>query len=245
MSKVIRILSVVSLSLCIGAAAPAYAQHGTYNPQTTEEADKTAKPIPKVFSSQVGSAAQAKKLDEVYNALFLSLWNKAIVDMTYQSKLYSLMEPSRFQYTRYAKEFDGDMDKAMTSLKENYKGMMQDIESANKYYEETRENIRGEDLEKLDALWDQKIKEFKTTANNYFSMQNKFLNTYKELVTFVIKQGGSYFYRAGDDRVHFYKFGGYKYYGKSIDALNKTSFDQRQLLRKNAPPNVEIPTLGK
>lgn len=242
MSRALKYIIVAGLSLSVvGYVSNAHAQYrGAYQSQSQAEEDKAAKPIPKVFSSEVGSTAQAAKLDEIYNGLFVSLWNNAITDFTYQKRLSSLVEPQKFEYTRYSKEFEGDLKSAMESLNNNYKQSRIDINKANAYYEEMRDGIREEDIETLDALWETKIEEFKDLSNTYFQYQNKYLNTYKDLVTFILKQGGSYYYQSGSRGVAFYKFGSYKYFGKSIDTLNKTSYEQMKLLRDNAPPNFDL-----
>ncbi len=247
MSRALKYLIITSLSFTVASyASDAHAQYrGAYQSQTEPEEDKAAQPIPKVFSSEVGSTAQAVKLDVIYNGLFVSLWNNAITDYAFQKRLNNLVKPERFEYTRYAKEFSGEKTSAMQNLNKNYKQTRADIEKANAYYEEVREGIREEDLETLDALWETKIKEFEDISNAYFKYQNKYLNTYNQLVSFILKQGGSYYYQSATQSVAFYKFPSYKYFGETIDKLNKISFEQMKLLRDNAPPNFDLSSFTK
>ena len=202
--------------------------------------DKAAKPVTKVFSSKVMSTTQAEKLDVLYNNLSVSLWNYAITDFRYQKKLFSLMESKRFKTTRYSKEFSRDLDAALKNLNKNHSDLMSEITKAEDEYVFVREAIRSIDYEILDPLWRKKMDEFETRANTYFKMQHAFLKTYRNLVAFILKQGGSYYYKTDTQRVHFYRFEGYKFFGKSLDRLNKISYEQRKFLRENPPANIDL-----
>lgn len=226
---------------CVSASSQARAQnyHGGYTKSSkAEKKDKAARPVAKVFSSQISSVQQGEKLDIIYNNLFVSLWFYAGTNFVHQKKLSDKVRPAKFQFTRYKKEFSGDLDKAMKNLNSGYKDMIADIENAEKLYIEIREGVRDTDHKKLDALWKEKIAEFRSKADTYFKLQHKFLNTYRGLVSFILKQSGKYSYKSAEKRVIFYSFGGYKFYGQSIDSLRMVSFKQRKLLRENAPAGV-------
>lgn len=226
---------------CVSASSQVRAQnyHGGYTKSSKAgKKDKATRPIAKVFSSQISSVQQGENLDIIYNNLYVSLWFYAGVNFVHQKKLSDKVRPAKFQLTRYKKEFTGDLEKAMNNLNNGYKDMIADIENAEKQYIEIREGVRADDHEKLDALWKKKIIEFRGKADTYFKLQHKFLNTYKSLVSFILKQGGKYSYKSAEKRVVFYSFGGYKFYGQSIDSLRMVSFKQRKLLRENAPAGV-------
>lgn len=201
--------------------------------------EQTLRPATKIFSSKVVSTEQAVKLDYVYDNLAVSLWNYAVTDFRHQKRLMTLMEPKRFKTTRYSKEFTPPMDDALQNLNDNYRQMMRDIEQAEQEYKTVREGIRSVDYEILDPLWREKIDGFKAHANRYFKMQHSFLKSYRSLVAFILKQGGSYYYKEDTQRVHFYRFEGYKFFGQTIDRLNKTNYEMRKHLRVIPPSNVD------
>lgn len=222
----------------------AYAQYkGIYTNKEKKREDKAARPIPKVFSTQVASTKEAEKLDTLYNELYVSLWNYALTDFNYQKQLYTLIEPHRFQITRYSKEFKGILTDAMTNLKQNSKNIDEDIKNANEKYKEIREGIRSVDYEILDKLWPEKIEQFRKEAKQYLKMQHAFLKTYRGLVAFIIKQGGSYYYDTNEQRVKFYKFAGYKFFGKTIDKLRRITYEQKKFLKERAPAGVDVTTI--
>lgn len=207
--------------------------------QKKEWVDPAAKPIPQIFSSRVASVKQAKKLDVLYQGLYVSLWNYAITDFVYQRKLLELMRAERFQLTRYPAEFEGELKGAMSNLNENYKRMMSDIDSAEAKYKEIREGIRSMDYATLDPLWEEKIQKAREDAKTYFKMQNKYLQTYRQLVAFILKQGGGYYNKAGENKVYFYKNGALQFFAKSIDDLRMTSYEQKEFLKSLAPANAD------
>lgn len=238
------ILYISAALTLVTAASPVQAQtyKGDYRAAPKpQEKDMAAKPVPKVFSSEVSSAAQAQKLDYLYYNLFVTLRNFAVTDGVYKAKLYDLLDPQRFKYTRYSEEFSGDLKAAMDDLNANYKAVRMSIDDAKVKYEEIKRDINITEHEKLDALWEEKLGEFTQTSDRYFKLQNQFLNTYRTLVAFILKQGGSYYYKTGEDRVYFYRFEGYKYYGTTIDKLNKINFEQNKLIDETAPKNIEHP----
>ncbi|PCJ99435.1 MAG: hypothetical protein COA45_05205 [Zetaproteobacteria bacterium] len=242
MYKIFKITIMVSMFLsCVSVPSQSSAQnyHGGYTKSSKlDKGNGTARPIAKVFSSQISSVQQGESLDIIYNNLYVSLWFYAGVNFVHQKKLSEKLKPAKFQLTRYKKEFSGDLEKAMSNLNNGYNDMTADIENAEKQYLEIREGIRASDHEKLDALWKEKIEEFREKSGIYFKLQHKFLNTYRGLVSFILKQGGRYTYKSDVKNVVFYKFGGYKFYGQSIDTLRMVSFKQRKLLRENAPAGV-------
>tara|TARA_R110002095_G_scaffold74358_1_gene63422 strand:+ start:1324 stop:2070 length:747 start_codon:yes stop_codon:yes gene_type:complete len=247
MSKVFKsgfaLFSIFCLTLSSWSMV-AHAQYrGSYTKKNEKYVDRAAPPVPKVFSSQVTSVNEAVKLDELYNELYISLWNYAITDFNYQKKLYTLVEPERFQVTRYPKEFTGDMSDGLDNLNRNYKNMLSDIEHADAQYKEIKVGIRKQDYEVLDKLWPEKIEEFRTFAKQYFGLQHKFLTTYRSLVGFIIKQGGSYYFDTTEYNVKFYQFGGYKFFGQSLDRLHKISYEQKKMLKENAPAHVDVTTI--
>ncbi len=241
-----HITAVFSIFCLIAVSLPsvAHAQYkGSYTGKNKKYVDKAARPVPKVFSTQVTSTKQAEKLDEIYNELYVSLWNYAITDFTYQKKLYALIEPQRFQITRYSKEFKGVLTDAMDNLNKNSKNIDKDIEDANLKYKEIKEGIREVDYEILDKLWTEKIAEFRHDAKQFLKMQHAFLKTYRSLVGFIIKQGGSYYFDTNEQRVKFYKFAGYKFFGKSVDKLRKITYEQKKFLKSKAPARVDVTTI--
>ena len=194
MNKVFKFNLVLFSIFCLTLSSlpsAAYAQYkGAYSGKKGKFKDPAARPVPRVFSSQVTSTNEAEKLDKIYNELYVSLWNYAITDFNYQKKLYALIKSERFQVTRYSKEFSGDMSDSIDNLNRNYNNMLADIETTNKKYEDIKEGIRAVDYETLDMLWPEKIEKFHTHAIEYFKMQHAFLKTYRALVAFIIKQGG-------------------------------------------------------
>lgn len=243
MYKIFKIIIITGLFLSFVSTpliADAQNYKGGYSgEEKKKKKDRAVKPVPKIFSSKLESSAQAERLDVIYENLLVSLWNYSITDFIYQKKLYSHIKPEKFQTTRYAKEFTTDMNASMDNLNKNYKNMMSDIDKAQEKYTEIKEDIKISDHEILEPLWEEKIDEIRAHAETHFKMQGKFLNLYKNLVKFILKQAGSYYYKAADQRVYFYKFGGYKFYGQSIDKLRMISFKQRKHLRSMPPANID------
>ncbi|MCK5375110.1 MAG: hypothetical protein KAJ40_07485 [Alphaproteobacteria bacterium] len=220
----------------------AHAQYHGYYPgqQIAEEKNKTTPIIPQIFSSQVSSVQQAKKIDVLYNTLYVSLWNYAMSDVNYQKKLYNLISSEHFQTTRYMAEFSETMNNAMVNLNENYKKLHKNIDAANREYLHIKETIRLADYDVLDKLWSEKIAEYEQRANNYFKMQHEFLNTYRALVAFIIKQGGGYYYDTSERSVKFFKFGAYEYFAKALDKLYKLTYEQKKLLKLHVPATEDL-----
>lgn len=243
MKRVFYTLLFCSLGL-VGSHTQSFAQYkGGVRPAPQQQQDPAAKPIPKVFSSRASGTEQAEKLDRAYYALEVTLWNYGVTDLIYQRELYELLKPERFKITRYTAEFEKPLTSAMKNLKDNYNNLQAEIEEANAEYKNIRSGLLEEDLETIDALWKQRIAQFEQRSMTYFKMQNKFLNTYKSMVDFIISQGGSYAYN-GIDGIRFYKVGGYKFFSMTLDKLRKTTYNQRLLLRENAPVNVDLSMLS-
>lgn len=226
-------------------ASVAQAQYvGAYSDQKEEKKEETLlQPIPQIFSSQVSSTGQAKKLDELYDTLHASLWNYAISDINYQKKLYDLLEDERFKTTRYSGEFAGALKQALADLNEHNKNIKSNLMEAETTFNYVRERVREEDKKTLDELWTRKIKEFEKTSETYFKMQHSFLKTYRWLVGFILEQSGGYYYDSADRALHFYDFASYEYYSESIDRLHKTSYEQKKLLKKYVPSGVDLEIL--
>ena len=243
MSKIFKIMIMVSLFLsCASTSSQVAAQnyHGGYSKGSKlEKKDKAQRPIAKVFSSKISSVKQGEHLDIIYNNLYVSLWLYAGVGFVHQKKLSDKVSANKFQNTRYKKEFSGSIEKAMGHLNSSYKDMQGDIENAETQYIEIRKAIRPIDHETLDALWKEKMTEFNNKSGMYFKLQHKFISTYGKLVKFILQQNGKYTYKSAERVVAFYNFGGYQFYGKSIDSLRMTSYKQRKLLRENAPAGVD------
>lgn len=201
--------------------------------------DPATAPVPKIFSSQVSSTKEAEKLDIIYNNLHASLWNFAGSDFIYQKKLYDLLKLERFKLTRYPAEFKGLMEDSMGNLNTNYKTMQSEIATARQSYVDIKEGIREADYEVLDVLWEEKLTAFETHSEAYFKMQHAFLKTYKSMVKFIIKQGGSYYYKPASRSLHFYQNSGKQYFGKTLDKLRRISFEQRKHIKSKPPANVD------
>lgn len=240
MKNVVYIIAfVVSLS-CFSSTS--YAQFlGSLETQQ-EESDPSAAPVAKIFSSKVVSVIEARKLDVIYDELKVSLWNLASTDFAHQSKLNEIIEPQRFKLTRYAAEFDNDLNAALKVLNEQSAAMKNEIKHANDQYQKIRDGVISNDYEILDALWAEKIKSFEALSERYFKMQFAYLKVYKNLVKFILQEAGSYYYNTAASRVDFYDVAAYQYYVKSLDRMNKISYEQRKLLRSDPPANID-PTI--
>lgn len=231
----------LTLSFVVVNTNAAFAQyHGAYPGQKDDdEKEKLESNIPQIFSSQVSSVDQAKKLDEVYDGLHAALWNFAISDFNYQKQLYDLLINERFQTTRYAAEFSSVLKSAMTNLNENHTKMQKAVEEAALDFKYVRERVRAADQETLDKLWASKIAEYEKSAEQYFKMEHMFLKTYRSMVAFILEQGGGYYYDSNAQTLKFYKLGAYDYYCKTLDKLHVISYEQTKLLKSHAPANMD------
>ncbi len=232
MYKIFKIAIVFSVLLSITPHASAQGYKGGYSKEKKQKTKNlAAKPIPKVFSSKFVNTHQMEKLDRLYYNLFSSLLTYVKTGYVYQKKLYSQIKPEKFKTTRYSKEFEADMSGALDNLNKNYAKTMSNIENANKKYIEIKESIKAEDHEVLDALWEEKVTKFQEKSDTYFQMEFNFLSTYKNLVGFILKQGGKYYYKASDKKIYFYKFGTHQRFTQYIDKLNMIRFKKRKLIR--------------
>ncbi len=231
----------LAMSFVIVSSTSALAQYrGAYPGEgNSEEREKLEILVPQVFSSQISSVDQAKKLDVVYDGLYAALWNYAISDLNYQKQLYTLLDDKRFKTTRYAAEFARILKSAMNNLNENHTKMKKAVEDANLDYKYVRERVRKADQEILDKLWANKIDEYKNSANGYFKFQHKFLKTYRSMVAFILEQGGGYYYNSKEKALKFYKLGAYEFYVKALDKLHVISYEQTKLLKSRPPANMD------
>lgn len=244
MYKELKIFFAISiLSATLLGASGSYAQKypGDFTPVDTAQPSTPdySAPIPRIFSSKVSNASLVEKLDVTYDNLLMSLWNYGSVGFIHQETLSNLMKPQKFRTTRYAKEFTPAMQSALQDLNDNYKSMMQEIESANAEYKNILRGLKMADKAELEPLWEDKISSFKKDAETFFKMQHSYLNTYRNLVAFVLEQGGSYYYKQDTQGVYFYKFGSYKFFGKSIDKMRMITYKQKQFLKARAPANAD------
>ena len=239
--RFIIILFFLSGLVTLVSPGTAFAQyHGAYPGKQEPEEKEVLKPqYPQVFSSHVSSIQQTRRLDEVYDGLYASLWNYAISDFNYQKQLYELIRNERFQTTRYAGEFSGLLEQSMENLNENHEKMKKAIEDAEKEFKYVRGRVREIDKKKLDELWPAKISEYKAAADEYFKMQHTFLKTYNSLVSFILAQGGGYYYQSSDQTLRFYKHGIYEYYGKTLDKLHRITYEQTKLLKRRIPTAMD------
>lgn len=236
-NKYTFLFTLLALFAFYPASSPVYAQQylGDLNVDDDEEEAEKLKPVPKIFSSRLRSVNQAAKLDTEYYNLYVLLWNTASVNYNHQGKLMMHMQIEKFRYTRYTKEFEGDLKEAMSALNGQYKDVQAALDKAQTEYQMIREGIAPSEQETLDALWKEKIDEFKAQSKKYFKSQHTYLVTYKNLVEYIIKQGGSYYYDSTKKAVRFYDITGYTYFAKSIDTMTKLTFDQKKYIRKIAP----------
>lgn len=212
---------------------------GSYAPQAAEQEDPAAKPIPKIFSSQVSSQQQAERLDIIYENLKISLWMAARTNFIQQKKLYDNIQNEKFKYTRYKAEFQSDLQSAMDTLNESYTSTMKAIDEAKVRYPQIKEGIRTIDYEILDPLWEQEIKAFEEKADTFFQMQNEFLQNYRKLVNFILENSGSYYFDSNTKKLNFYDAGIGGVYIKYVDRIRMISYKQTQLLYTLAPANLE------
>lgn len=235
-------LTALSLLLVLPISVQAQDFYGRYTPaEKEEEKDEAARPIPKIFSSQVTSHEQASALDLVYYNLRLSLWNAATADFRHQDRLNQLISGEKFKLTRYKGEFEPSLKAAMDDLNKNYKKMQNNILRAEEDYDFYKERIRPEDIKILDKVWQDEIEKFRNTSNKYFKMQNKFLQNYRKLIGFILKNGGRYYYDSRTGEVKFYRFGDYQFFGKKIDSLKRINYKQKQFLRKHVTVELDTP----
>lgn len=205
--------------------------------QRAAEEKEYKNPVPRIFSSEVTSAEEARRLDKVYDSLLETLWRYAASDFNLQAKLMELLEPRQFGKTRHSKEFEAPLRNSMENLNTNFNALKKDIESANKVFQDVKLGIRESEHEKIEKIWNEKIQSFERFAKTYFESQEKFLNTYRNFVKFIIQQKGGYYYRRAVNDVSFYKNGAYRYYAQSMDTIKKIQFQQRQYLRARPPAN--------
>lgn len=214
----------VTLGVLLFSVPGVFAQsldRDSFKPNYKYGTEEAAKPVyaPRVFSSRLTEEKPAQALDRLYYTLSVALRGYALVDATHQERLMELMEPYRFETTRYPAEFKPDMDDAMEDLNKNYKKMQEEIAKADKAFAAIRSDFSPENREAVDTLWEEQKKVFADRSNAYFSLQHDFLLTYKGLVDFILKRPGTYYYNTGTRKMTFNNIGAYRYFGKSVDNL--------------------------
>lgn len=220
-------VSVVHAQTIPGVYAP--------KPDVPEKKKQDTLPVPKVFSSQLRSTAQAERIDALYYDLQKSLWDSAQIGFQFHETLMEHLKPERFQITRYAGEFKGDLDSAMSSLNTLYKDMQKKLADADERVHLVRAGIAPDEQALYDRLWNSKKEELRNTTEAYFKSEHDFLQTYNALVKFILKQSGSYYYDSGVNAVHFTRMGGYRFFGSQIDKLNALNAEQKNMLLQFAP----------
>lgn len=239
------VLSSLALS-----ALPVYAQsqsvHGQYNPKAPKFEDKgSSVPVPKVFSQKIQhSVIQAMRVDSIYQNLKIALWNYAQVGYTQQSVMIEKMATDNFQTTRRKAEFSKPIDSAMTSLNGNYKGMNEQIAKANEEFEGAIHGVTAAEEDIMRTLWDEKIKEFKKSSDEYFKMQHSYILNFQKLSKFIIKKNGSYFFDEKSHSLRFLDGADYTYFASTIDKLNSMTVQQKKFL-KDILPNADYLAVEK
>lgn len=239
-------LTLLTLAAVFSGGHGVHAQsyHGAYTPNTirpSNEAVGVNAPVPKIFSSKVTSTTQAERVDALYLELQRSFYTYTKTDAVRQNALNSLLDFERFQYTRYAQEFEAPLNAAMRTLNENSVALRTDIQEAQDTYPTLLDGVSEEERAILDAEWAKTIEQFNVSTMAYFKLQHRFLNTYKNFVTFILDKNGQYYYDRGTSSVHFPNISHYKYFGKNIDALRQISFRQRTLIRDVLPATILAP----
>lgn len=228
------VLSAACLCAPFVAAKPALSQQlkGQYNPPPKVAEEEALDPVvPRVFSSQLVNVKAGEKLDADYYNLSLLLEGFAEIDRSYKGALFELIQPHHFQVTRRATEFRRDLETANNSLKENYKRTQDAIEGFAKTYDMEVEKFSSQDKDVLASMKDKAIKSFKDKSEAYFQRQAKFLKIYSNLVRFILKNGGSYYYDSGSKGVAFYQAGHAEYFAKLVDQLRELDYQQAQILK--------------
>lgn len=219
--------SVVHAQTIPGVYAP--------KPEEPEKKKEEALPVPKVFSSQLRSTAQAERIDILYYELQQSLWDSAQIGFQFHETLMEHLKPQYFQMTRYAGEFKGDMDASMASLNTLYKDMKKKIAEADERVMLIRSGIAPDEQTQYDRLWSAKKEELLAVSEKYFKSEHDYLQTYNSLVSFILKQSGSYYYDSGVNAVKFTRMGGYRFFGSQIDKLNAITVQQKKILLDFSP----------
>jgi hypothetical protein len=237
----------VSLFVLGSPVSGAYAQKldtpGFGSPYYSAPDTLEKKPIaaPRTFSSQLTEEEPALELDRLYYRLTIALLEYARADATHQERLMELMAPYRFEMTRYAAEFEGDMAAAMDDLNAHYKDMREEIEKADKDFVLIRHQFSKGQHAKVDALWEKHKALFVVYSKKYFDLQHDHLKAYKRLVRFILERPGTYYYNAGAKNMSFNDVGAYRYFGQSIDNLKYIARKKRDLLEEGMSGSYEEP----
>lgn len=237
-------IALLAGALLLSPIMPAQAQdsvRGQYNPKAPRAKDEpTQAPIPKVFSSKIQhSILQALKADALLHNLKIALWNYAQVGYAEQASLLDKLQNQNFQTTRYKAEFTRDLEKAMRNLNKSYKGMREQVSSAQPEYQNATQGITSLERETLDPLWKDNIDALNKRSETYFKLQHQYLMMYKELAAFILSKNGSFIYDNNTRSLRFFDIVDYTYFAGTIDKLNAISKKQQQLL-KDLIPNSEF-----
>lgn len=247
--RVFGMAAVVVLSCVVVLMPfPGFAQKntGTYDILSVPEEKKAENKkeyelAPRIFSSKLNAlySQKSEKLDILYDDLTKELREYAKINFVHQEKLLALVQPPTFENTRYGKEFKDDLLAAMKDLNKNYQAMKESTERSHNEYKALKETFPASVQSQVEILWEDQIQIFMKQSEDYFTMQGVFLNTYKNLVQFILNQSGGYYYDPGAKQLNFYKVGGYTYYGKAIEMMINTRRKQKALLEEMVSGYIE------
>ena len=213
------------------------ADEATANAQDEESYSEIVAARKRIFSPKLKNTVEAEKLDRLYHSLENYLWDVSEVTILHQNALMTLMEPKKFQYTRRHTEFKPTLAKAMTELNKSRNNFKAFIEKNNQEFEVIKPAF-GEEQEAAEALWKETISAFQKRVDEYFMSQNKYLNLYNKLVSYIMARAGGYYYNSTADKIAFYKVEEYTAFGESLDKLNKIAYAQRQSLSDIKPARL-------
>ncbi len=209
----------------------------TENAQDEESYSEIVAARKRIFSPKLKNTVEAEKLDRLYHSLENYLWDISEITILHQNALMTLMEPKKFQYTRRHTEFKPTLAKAMTELNKSRNNFKAFIEKNNQEFEVIKPAF-GEEQEAAEALWKETIGAFEKRTNEYFKSQNKYLNLYNKLVSYIMARAGGYYYNSTANKIAFYKVEEYTFFGETLDKLNKIAYAQKQSLSDIKPAKL-------
>ena len=209
----------------------------TENAQDEESYSEIVAARKRIFSPKLKNTVEAEKLDRLYHSLENYLWDISEITILHQNALMTLMEPKKFQYTRRHTEFKPTLAKAMTELNKSRNNFKAFIEKNNQEFEVIKPAF-GEEQEATEALWKETIAAFESRAEEYFKSQNKYLNLYNKLVSYIMANAGGYYYNSTANKIAFYKVEEYTFFGETLDKLNKIAYAQKQSLSDIKPARL-------
>jgi hypothetical protein len=213
------------------------AEEAAANAQDEESYEEIVAARKRIFSPKLKNTVEAEKLDRLYHSLENYLWDVSEVTILHQNALMTLMEPKKFQYTRRHTEFKPTLAKAMTELNKSRNNFKAFIEKNNQEFEVIKPAF-GEEQAAAEALWKKTIAAFQKRADEYFMSQNKYLNLYNKLVSYIMARAGGYYYNSTANKIAFYKVEEYTSFGESLDKLNKIAYAQKQSLSDIKPAKL-------